>query len=1576
MFTLPTTRSGTVKKIIHLADIHIRGSVTREQSRFDEYNQVFDRLINFVNQLKQEEKDSTIAIICGDIFHDKGRLSAYSIFLFNKLIGGLAANIPTMIFIGNHCNGVETSDTNVIDVLNPLLESVENVYFMNQIGHYVCNNVTFGFMPIHEILYTGSNAGLVNQEMKEFPKPSDIPDSQIKVACAHAFINRDFKIDFFGNYDICMLGDIHTMHVYNSDLIEQNIQMENIYQDIYRIGTFKKRNGKMAWAYSGSLLQQNHGETILGHGFITWDVENKDDIKAHMFHIKNDHGFVDLWKQENHWVLNINHPSFSNNFINLNNFINYKYLPTILNIRYKNTNEESCQVVDQLTTHLNNLGIICKKIKGTCIDNDYTHDIVETKVDDNITFNDTNIWTEYIQDCIKKTSTNIKHNFMDWVDNPHQLLVNNKYVESFHITTFDKNKKIQQCIDNYNASKNIFHANSKFQITCINFSYILCYGEENFIDFDTFNKKVTLIPGGNAIGKTALLEIICISLFGEGFPSRKHKSHSAAIVSINRPFAKRSHTNIVFNLNDKKYQLIRKYDVVDSSKLNQKDVTLKDLETNIIVLRGKATVDKWIDSNICDISAFLTSTMITQGFDFDFFDLKSQEQKQKIDDALCIKSSTCFKDLLHQSSLVYSSLKKELALVSSNLYTDRTNVDNKDYLKEINSIKSSIETEKENIKNYNQKLAGIDTRLLEMGKDKLEQEILNKEIKIKDYGNESTESVLSKKSVIEHELSLIGNHYTDKSIEALAADLVKIPVHNIPDLSEDFINNEIKRIKSIINNNEFIDIHENVLNEKHIYKKSLENEIIIINQNYLECIQNLQKHIQNKPEICSKSIEDYHEYRKRIDKYTEEYGSIQELPIVPIPDCRVPSMTHDDMCRYRKEINNYLSKLSINNIEELDLLYNENKSQQLLEKEKVLEKTLSNLKKSLKKSLDIKESNNDKLLKHLENKINCSKKVLKKDVNKLGKQFIDYHPNTDLMILESGLQIINNYIDLENKINNIQDLLQEYNNCEFNENCQACMKNPMRIKRESYTNKLEEYKRSLDSIQEIMIRKYGSIIDMQSYNMAYKRKNDYMEYIGLLDDYDQYIYTSKLERKWIKTNIDLENNLKDLKIFVEKTFQDIENVENELIVLKEDLNKEKYIIDSIQEFKNNYSNILSDLEWNETSIMLYNEYEQKRLKVESLRNDWNNLLSEKESLDTELELINDWEEWKQTESRFNEDITNVKGNLDDFKTKLNNCIQDLEEINRVVENNKNIKYLFELNEQLEKHYEINKRMELEKSINFIKLVQEKEKVDACSTCCKLRDEELEIIRSMNNAIVGIDTYNRLLKSQTRMNELNETLGSLQTEYNNFINVENEYSKKVEERNTIHDLIQEYSDMIITFDKIRDILGNFKTWLFENKAIPLLCRKVNNFLDLLTVNSRPIRLECEFVNDDLTWYLIDDNLKIILNKASGFQKLAISFSMRLALGKLGISGINSKQLFIDESFVYFDKNNLECIPEFLRAILSTYDQIFLVTHLSCLKESCNAFINIHRENGISLVNIDGDNKRFISNNNSKKKICDE
>ena len=63
------------------------------------------------------------------------------------------------------------------------------------------------------------------------------------------------SIDIFKGYDFAMLGDIHkiqTMQEYNKGKVTKPIVR-----------------------YCGSLVQQNHGETLKGHGVSVWDVPKR-----------------------------------------------------------------------------------------------------------------------------------------------------------------------------------------------------------------------------------------------------------------------------------------------------------------------------------------------------------------------------------------------------------------------------------------------------------------------------------------------------------------------------------------------------------------------------------------------------------------------------------------------------------------------------------------------------------------------------------------------------------------------------------------------------------------------------------------------------------------------------------------------------------------------------------------------------------------------------------------------------------------------------------------------------------------------------------------------------------------------------------------------------------------------------------------------------------------------------------------------------------------------------------------------------------------------------------------------------
>ena len=119
-------------------------------------------------------------------------------------------------------------------------------------GCLIDENVTWALFSIHdgyrkpEIEYVEGNTGV----------------GLYHGTVVGAQLNNGFVVDngldgdLFEDCDCCMLGDIHKRQEFN--------------------------RGDCVCVYSGSLIQQNFGETITQHGYVVWDIEH------------NAHQFVDL----------------------------------------------------------------------------------------------------------------------------------------------------------------------------------------------------------------------------------------------------------------------------------------------------------------------------------------------------------------------------------------------------------------------------------------------------------------------------------------------------------------------------------------------------------------------------------------------------------------------------------------------------------------------------------------------------------------------------------------------------------------------------------------------------------------------------------------------------------------------------------------------------------------------------------------------------------------------------------------------------------------------------------------------------------------------------------------------------------------------------------------------------------------------------------------------------------------------------------------------------------------------------------------------------------------------------------
>ena len=224
-----------IKYIHHISDVHIRNL-----KRHAEYEQVFEKLYK---KIKQNREDSII-YIGGDIAHSKTDMSPELVDQTSRFLKSLSEICPTIVITGNHdCN---LNNLNRLDVLTPIINNLNLpiLHYLKRSGVYDIADMSFVVWDVWE-------------DEEDYIKASDFK-ADTKVVLYHGTVDRSktdvgfslpgkVTIDYFDGYDLGLIGDIHKRQYLNN---EKTI------------------------AYCGSLIQQNHGESI-GHRYLLWEVETK-----------------------------------------------------------------------------------------------------------------------------------------------------------------------------------------------------------------------------------------------------------------------------------------------------------------------------------------------------------------------------------------------------------------------------------------------------------------------------------------------------------------------------------------------------------------------------------------------------------------------------------------------------------------------------------------------------------------------------------------------------------------------------------------------------------------------------------------------------------------------------------------------------------------------------------------------------------------------------------------------------------------------------------------------------------------------------------------------------------------------------------------------------------------------------------------------------------------------------------------------------------------------------------------------------------------------------------------------------
>jgi DNA repair exonuclease SbcCD nuclease subunit len=236
-----------IKKIAHLADIHIRKVPVRNE----EYDEVF---LNLIESLRKQKPDRIV--IVGDLVHDYLDLQGEQLIMAHDLLNALAMVAPVRITRGNH--DCRKKNLKRVDSIRAIVKTLNNpnVIYYDRTGMHIDDDIMWAVWHHGDqknnpwktkegkkIDAERGKSGFTFIDLFHDPVGGCISTTGFEMKSKAYYKLSDFK------GDLSFFGDIHRMQFLD------------------------KHQTK---AYCGSLIAQDvtEGDDNF-HGYLLWDVENK-----------------------------------------------------------------------------------------------------------------------------------------------------------------------------------------------------------------------------------------------------------------------------------------------------------------------------------------------------------------------------------------------------------------------------------------------------------------------------------------------------------------------------------------------------------------------------------------------------------------------------------------------------------------------------------------------------------------------------------------------------------------------------------------------------------------------------------------------------------------------------------------------------------------------------------------------------------------------------------------------------------------------------------------------------------------------------------------------------------------------------------------------------------------------------------------------------------------------------------------------------------------------------------------------------------------------------------------------------
>jgi DNA repair exonuclease SbcCD ATPase subunit len=614
-----------VEKIYHLADLHIRNL-----KRHKEYREVFQK---FLNNVDKDNIENSVIYLAGDIAHAKTEMSPELIREISWFLTECANRKHTFLITGNHdCN---LNNNYRLDVLTPIVENLENdrIHYLKDTGVYPFHNITFVVYSILDEKENWPKAELVEGEntICLFHGPVNLAQTDI----GYTVSSNSFTTDMFEGFDMVMLGDIHK---------RQTLGIPTI-------------------AYAGSMIQQNHGESLNKHGYLLWDVESRTFEEVDL---PNDYGFYTL--DVNNGVVPI-----------------VDDMPKKPRLRVRVSNTEPSQIKKALTE-------IKKKYK--------VQEFTVTRMD-----------------TLSKQKTG---NFDDKlaIGNVRDVEFQNElikdYLERQYLAddeTIDKIKQINREINTKlvddEMTPNVQWVPKEFE-----FSNMFSYGENNKIRFENTNGIVGIFAP-NASGKSSLFDALSFCIF-----DKTSRTYIAKNILNNRK--SNFYCKLHFQIEDVDYFIERRAKLINKGRNLKVDVSFwREDESGIHSLNGEQRRDtnSIIQQYLGTYEDFVLTTLSLQGNNSLFIDKSQSERKEilaqfmgvDIFDKLYSHASDENRD---NASLIRKFKRDDFTQQLADIQIDLKRAEAEYKLEEV-----SLTTAKEAVDKHNQKLISLNEKIVKVKSD-------------------------------------------------------------------------------------------------------------------------------------------------------------------------------------------------------------------------------------------------------------------------------------------------------------------------------------------------------------------------------------------------------------------------------------------------------------------------------------------------------------------------------------------------------------------------------------------------------------------------------------------------------------------------------------------------------------------------------------------------------------------------------------------------------------------------------------------------------------------------------------------